>query len=123
MDRQDVYGKTEKGLEEIKSRKYNVPQAMRSLLIMIDGTKTVGSFLDQAGALGDVSAMLAGLEQQGFIVKAVVAAKPTAAADKKAASAPEKGKAPVTGGGGLVDVASMFTIPGGGEEEGEEEEK
>lgn len=120
MDRQDIYSKTSKGLEEVKNRKYNLPQALRSLLIMVDGTKPIGSFLDQATALGDVNAMLIGLEQQGFIAKTAVVTKPTASAPKAADATPVRGgKAQPAGSGGLVDLAGFFTS-GTDEEEGKE---
>ena len=122
MDRQDIYSKTSKGLEEIKSRKYNLPQALRSLLIMVDGTKPIGAFLDQATALGDVNAMLLGLEQQGFIAKTAVVTKPTASAPKPADATQVRGgkAAQPAGSGGLVDLAGFFTS---GTDEEEEKEK
>jgi hypothetical protein len=84
MDRQDIYGKTEKGSEEMRNRTYKLPQTIRSLLIMIDGTMSVGAFLDQATALGNVATMLSELEQQGFIKK--IGKKPIAPAGAKAPS-------------------------------------
>lgn len=121
MDRQDIYSKTKKGLEEVQNRKYNLPQAMRSLLIMIDGTKPIGVFLDQATALGDVNAMLLGLEQQEFIAKTAAVAKPAPPVVKPPEPVHERGKDKKSvGAGGLVDVASMFTTP---EEEEEKKEK
>ncbi|MCX7893457.1 MAG: thiosulfate oxidation carrier complex protein SoxZ, partial [Burkholderiales bacterium] len=42
MDRAAVLAKTAKGLEEIRSRAHGVPQKLRTLLIMVDGTATVG---------------------------------------------------------------------------------
>jgi hypothetical protein len=69
MEGQDIYVKTEKALEEIQNRTYKLPQKLRSLLIMIDGAKPVTAFMDWSKVLGDVSAMLVELEQQGFIKK------------------------------------------------------
>jgi hypothetical protein len=117
MDRQDIYGKTEKGSEEMKSRKYKLPQAMRSLLIMIDGTMPVGAFLDQATALGNVSTMLTELEQQGFIKK--TDKKPVAPAVPT--GLPKEQKKAGAGSGALVDLADMFVI--GGPKEEKEEKK
>jgi hypothetical protein len=116
MDRQDIYAKTEKGEEEMKSRKYKLPQAMRSLLIMIDGTMSVGAFLSQATALGNVSTMLAELEQQGFIKK--TEKKPVAPAAPTSAS-PDKEHKKGAGDGALVDVASLFFIGGPAKEDKE----
>jgi hypothetical protein len=69
MDGQDVYTKTEKAMDEIQNRTYKLAQKMRSLLIMIDGTKAVSSYVDFSKVLGDVTSMLIELEQQGFIKK------------------------------------------------------
>jgi len=122
MDRQDIYGKTEKGSEEMKSRKYKLPQAMRSLLIMIDGTMSVGAFLDQATALGNVATMLTELEQQGFIKK--TDKKPVAPAGPTAGQGLDKEhKKAGAGSGALVDLADMFVIGGPKDKEEKEEKK
>lgn len=115
MDRQGIYIKTEKGLEEMKSRKYKLPQAMRSLLIMIDGAMSVGAFLDTGKALGNVEAMLTELEQQGFIKK--TEKKPVAPAGTAPGAVVDKEhKKAGAGSGGLVDLADMFVIGGAKED-------
>jgi len=106
MDRQDTYVKTEKGSEEIRERKYKLPQAMRSLLNMIDGTTTAGAFLSEATALGDVASMLAELEKQGFIKKTEARPQPPPPPVKE----PVKEQAP-SGDGALIDVAHLFQTP------------
>lgn len=114
MDREDVYIKTEKGAEEIQSRTYKLAQKMRSLLIMIDGTKSIGGLMDSATALGDVGSMLVALEEQGFIKKRIDAPKPRPAQQPQAAApAPEPHKEAKKGAGdgALVDVASLFSMP------------
>jgi hypothetical protein len=63
-----VYEKTEKGTEEIQTRKNNLPQKLRSLLIVVDGIKTRGSLLDQFSTEG-AAAALDELEQKGFTRK------------------------------------------------------
>jgi hypothetical protein len=117
MERQEIYSKTEKGSEEMKSRKYKLPQAMRSLLIMIDGTMSVGAFLDQATALGNVATMLEELEQQGFIKK--TDRKPVAPTAKPVIDKEQKKSG--SGDGALVDVAGMFVIGGPREDKGEKQ--
>lgn len=67
MNPQDVYAKTEKGVEEIRTRQHRLPQKLRSLLIMIDGAKPAAILIRQAASLGDVPGFLAELAQQGFI--------------------------------------------------------
>lgn len=106
MDPQDIYAKTEKGLAEVTLRTYQLPQTMRSLLIMINGTTTAGAFLDRSPVLGDVAAMLAGLEQQGFIVKTgQLNSLPIKTAEIPQNKAPKIRQA---GDGGLVDFGNMF---------------
>ncbi len=41
MNRGEIYAKTEEGVRELKERKRNLPIALRSLLIMVDGNRTV----------------------------------------------------------------------------------
>ena len=62
-----VYKKTEKGLEEMQTRKYNLPQKLRAILSVIDGKTTVGSLLKQLYTMEGVTTTLVELEQQGFI--------------------------------------------------------
>jgi hypothetical protein len=104
MNRQDIYIKTEKGSEEIQNRKNKLSQTMRSLLVMINGSTTVGTFLDQATALGDVTSLLTDLEQQGFIKQTEPAQLPLS--EKPAENSPRKVQ---PGEGGLVDFGHLFT--------------
>ena len=64
-----VYEKTEKGVQEIQTRKNNLPQKFRTLLIVVDGKKTRGGILNQFSALEGAAATLEELEQKGFIMK------------------------------------------------------
>ena len=65
----EIYAKTEEGVRELKERKRNLPIALRSLLIMVDGNHTVAEVLDRARTLRvDLSAM-AELERSGLIAK------------------------------------------------------
>jgi hypothetical protein len=75
-----VYEKSAKGTEEIQSRKHNLAQRLRTVLIIVDGKKSRQAILNQFGAVGP---QLDELAQQGFI-----AAK--AAASGIAALAPEQ---------------------------------
>jgi hypothetical protein len=119
MNRQDIYIKTEKGTEEIQHRKYKLSQTMRSLLVMINGSTTVGTFLDQATALGDVTSLLTDLEQQGFIKQTEPAQLPLS--EKPAESSPNKEQRKgQPGEGGLVDFGHLFTPV---EDEGKKDRK
>lgn len=64
-----VYEKTEKGVEEIQTRKYNLSQKFRSILIVIDGKLTVGALLSEFSGMEQVATVLTELERQGFIEK------------------------------------------------------
>jgi hypothetical protein len=64
-----VYEKTEDGVEELQTRKNNLPQKLRSLLIVVDGIKTRGSLLNQFSTLEGAAAALDELEQKDFIRK------------------------------------------------------
>jgi hypothetical protein len=66
-----VYEKTGKGTEEIQTRKNNLPQKFRTLLIVVDGKKTRGSILSQFSTLEGAAGALEELEQKGFITKKV----------------------------------------------------
>jgi len=51
MNQGEIYAKTEEGVRELKERQRNLPVALRSLLIMIDGNRTVAEVLERARAL------------------------------------------------------------------------
>ena len=69
MNPAEIYAKTEDGIRELKERKLNLPIALRSLLIMIDGKRSVADVLERAQALHvDLSAVVA-LERAGLIAK------------------------------------------------------
>ena len=69
MNQGEIYAKTEEGVLELKQRKLNLPVALRSLLIMVDGNRTVAEVLERARVLRvDVSALTT-LERAGLIAK------------------------------------------------------
>ena len=47
-----IYDKTEKGREEIATRKYHVPAKLRTLLVMIDGRHPLETLMRNFGGLG-----------------------------------------------------------------------
>ncbi len=85
MNQGEIYAKTEEGVRELKERQRNLPVALRSLLIMIDGNRTVAEVLERARALRVDVAALATLESAGLIAKRFSA---PSAAESGAASAP-----------------------------------
>jgi len=69
MNPDEIYAKTEEGLRELKERKRNLPIALRSLLIMVDGNRTVAEVLERARALRVDDTALTTLERAGLIAK------------------------------------------------------
>ena len=65
----EIYSKTEAGVRELHERKLNLPIALRSLLIMIDGNRTVADVLERARALRVDADALAALERTGLIAR------------------------------------------------------
>jgi hypothetical protein len=65
-----IYDKTDKGREEIATRKYQVPPKLRTLLVMIDGRHTLESLLKNFAVLGLSNDHVDALAQQGFIALA-----------------------------------------------------
>ena len=47
-----IYDKTDKGREEIATRKYHIPAKLRSLLVMIDGHRSLEVLMKNFGPLG-----------------------------------------------------------------------
>lgn len=71
-----IYDKTDKGREEIATRKYQVPAKLRMLLVVIDGRQTLESLLNNFAVLGLSKADVDTLAQQGLIALAGAAAEP-----------------------------------------------
>ncbi|MEO6927537.1 MAG: hypothetical protein ABI190_00095 [Casimicrobiaceae bacterium] len=51
MNLDDIYTKTARGVEELRTRQMNLPLQLRSVLIMIDGQHTAAQTLTRARAL------------------------------------------------------------------------
>lgn len=62
-----IYEKTDKGREEIATRKYRLVPRLRSLLVMVDGEQTSGKLLEKVAALGLTEQNLNELLEQQFI--------------------------------------------------------
>jgi hypothetical protein len=69
MDPREIYAKTEEGLRELKERTRSLPITLRSLLIMVNGNRTVAEILQRARALRLDETALAELENAGLITK------------------------------------------------------
>ena len=69
MDPSEIYGKTELGVAELRERRLNLPVTLRSLLILVDGNRTVAEVLDKARALRLDERALTALERGGLVAK------------------------------------------------------
>lgn len=69
MDPSEIYAKTDLGITELRERRLNLPVTLRSLLILIDGNRTVSEVLDKARALRLDERALTALERGGLIAK------------------------------------------------------
>jgi len=69
MNPGEIYAKTDEGVRELKERQRNLPIALRSILIMIDGNRTVAEVLERARALRVDASAFAALERDGLIAK------------------------------------------------------
>jgi len=67
MDRTIVLVKTDKGIEELQDRRYDLPQRLRSALVVVDGHQSVGTLLERFGEVSGVRVALARLLDQGFV--------------------------------------------------------
>jgi len=67
MNPNTVYKKTEKGAEEINTRKYGLSQELRRVLIFVDGTSNVSKILVKAAGFPNIEKHLDELARQGFV--------------------------------------------------------
>jgi hypothetical protein len=62
-----LFDKTDKGREEIATRKHHLAPRLRSLLVMIDGKHTAEDLLQKVSGIGLTEQNLNELHEQGFI--------------------------------------------------------
>jgi hypothetical protein len=67
MNPNTIYKKTEKGTEEINTRKYGLSQELRRVLIFVDGTSNVSKILAKAAGFPNIEQHLDTLARQGFV--------------------------------------------------------
>lgn len=97
-----VFDKTEKGREEIATRKHQLATRLRTLLVMIDGKQSSDELLKKVSGIGLNAESLAELEKNGFIqgvadaapAPAPAAPTPPPAQAPAAASSPNAGVLP-----------------------------
>lgn len=81
-----VYDKTDKGREEIATRKFQVPARMRSLLVLVDGRRSLEALLVNVAGLGLTQQHVDELLAQEFI-RLLPGSAPAAAAPAVAPAA------------------------------------
>ncbi|WP_394782059.1 hypothetical protein [Undibacterium sp.] len=79
-----VYDKTDKGREEIATRKYQLASRVRTLLVMVDGKQTEDELLKKVAGLGLNQQNIDELLEQQFIAIVSVASAPSPAPSLKA---------------------------------------
>ena len=67
MDPQAIYRKTGAGVDAIATRHAALNPKQRSLLILVDGRRSVGELATLGAALGDAAELLQALSAQGYI--------------------------------------------------------
>jgi hypothetical protein len=67
MNLQAVLQKTDKGVEEVKTRAHKLEQRLRMLLIVVNGKATGAELVKQFETVGDITPMLEQLVAQGFV--------------------------------------------------------
>lgn len=73
MDLQSVLQKTEKGVEEIETRKHRLEQKLRTILIVVNGKATGAELVQKFEQIGDVTPILERLLAEGFVREATAA--------------------------------------------------
>jgi len=105
-----IYQKTEKGLDEIRTRVNHLDQRHRAVLLMINGEKTSGDILLQLQPLGMTLTIFEELEQGGYIRTYApgTAAVRSVPADVSASPAPAVEAAAVAGEHGAEGYQRLY---------------
>ena len=67
MDPNTILSKTDKGREEVETRKHKLEQRLRAVLITVNGRLTAGEVVRQFSQTNDVNAQLDKLLREGFV--------------------------------------------------------
>ena len=79
MQDSEIYSKTDAGRDEIRTRARHLPGAIRSILLMVDGQRTVGQFRDIIAGSKAPPETLETLLSQGLIEARIEQGTPVAA--------------------------------------------
>lgn len=99
-----VFTKTDQGREALTTRPAGLGPRLRSLLIMVDGKRTVGELDKMLGADGAAAPLLAQLAEQGWVQASSTAAAP-------AVVSPPATTAPADRGPATVPPPSVDALP------------
>ncbi len=102
----DVFRKTGKGADELRTRRHGLGPRLRQLLILLDGRRNIAE-LSRMLPGPDLGEQLAQLEQGGFVARPFDAGVPQAGAAAPAATAPVA--APAAGAGDLQPLRARVT--------------
>jgi hypothetical protein len=89
-----IFDKTDKGREEIATRKYQLQSRLRTLLVLIDGKQTTVDLLTKVAGLGLSGDSITELQDNGFI-QTVIAAVPADVTHKTVPAVPDTPHRPV----------------------------
>jgi hypothetical protein len=67
MSPDSILTKTDKGAEEIATRKHKLDPKLRTLLIMVNGAATAAQLAQKFAGIGDIQPLLAQLEKEGYV--------------------------------------------------------
>lgn len=67
MDSTLILVKTSKGVDEIKNRAFGLPQHLRALLIMADGSTSLSTLLNRTAQMPQAQEDIAWLVREGFV--------------------------------------------------------
>jgi hypothetical protein len=93
MDR--VFDKTDKGREEIATRRYQLAARLRSILLMVDGKQSGEALLQKYAGIGVSAQVLQDLIDQGYISARAESPSAAAAPVETAAPPPQSKEAPL----------------------------
>ena len=88
MNDSETFVKTALGLDEVRNRALKLPQRLRTMLIMVDGTRTVAQLRQAQLTLGAPGDFLENLLALGLVVSDMAPAKPASGATPPSSQSP-----------------------------------
>lgn len=106
-----IFDKTDKGREEIATRKYQLAPRLRTLLVLVDGKQNTAELMQKVGGIGLNEQNLAELLENGFIQSVSATPLRTSAEEAPASStaAPQKSSAQMDTGAQFQALYQFYT--------------